>query len=184
MTDTTPGWYDDGHGTMRWYDGTQWTEHTQAPPRKPKRRVPLVGSMLLSIGALVLGIIIGTAAANAGHQTEPAAQPAGVNAPEIPPATHPAAPTVTPVTFKGDGEMNTTATRLEGDYRLDWETKGYCYYSADLEGADSHTAAFTADSPLKGTNNIHGLDAGDYYLQVITGPAPKCGWTVTLVPVE
>lgn len=25
------GWYDDGHGFLRWWDGTQWTEHTQSP---------------------------------------------------------------------------------------------------------------------------------------------------------
>ncbi|MGJ9413742.1 Ltp family lipoprotein [Aeromicrobium sp. CF4.19] len=32
MTDqkTPPGYYPDNAGTMRWFDGTQWTEHTQA----------------------------------------------------------------------------------------------------------------------------------------------------------
>jgi hypothetical protein len=25
---TPPGWYDDGHGHLRWWDGSQWTEHT------------------------------------------------------------------------------------------------------------------------------------------------------------
>ncbi|MFS0714234.1 DUF2510 domain-containing protein [Microbacterium sp. 2P01SA-2] len=28
---TPPGWYDDGHGSLRWWDGSQWTEHTHAP---------------------------------------------------------------------------------------------------------------------------------------------------------
>lgn len=37
---TPPGWYDDGHGRLRWYDGSQWTQHTAAlthtaPPRQP-----------------------------------------------------------------------------------------------------------------------------------------------------
>ncbi len=27
-TSTPAGWYDDGHGALRWWDGTQWTEHT------------------------------------------------------------------------------------------------------------------------------------------------------------
>ncbi|MDZ8171788.1 DUF2510 domain-containing protein [Microbacterium xanthum] len=27
MTATPPGWYDDGHGALRWWDGIQWTEH-------------------------------------------------------------------------------------------------------------------------------------------------------------
>lgn len=28
---TPPGWYDDGHGQQRWWDGTAWTDHVQAP---------------------------------------------------------------------------------------------------------------------------------------------------------
>lgn len=28
---TPPGWYDDGHGAMRWWDGAQWTEHVATP---------------------------------------------------------------------------------------------------------------------------------------------------------
>ncbi|GAA2995515.1 DUF2510 domain-containing protein [Microbacterium aurantiacum] len=31
MTATPPGWYDDGHGALRWWDGTQWTTHVAAP---------------------------------------------------------------------------------------------------------------------------------------------------------
>ncbi len=31
---TPPGWYPDGQGGQRWWDGTQWTEHTQ-PPAAP-----------------------------------------------------------------------------------------------------------------------------------------------------
>ena len=26
MTTTSPGWYDDGHGSTRWWDGANWTE--------------------------------------------------------------------------------------------------------------------------------------------------------------
>lgn len=28
--DTPPGWYDDGTGALRWWDGTRWTEHTHS----------------------------------------------------------------------------------------------------------------------------------------------------------
>ena len=28
---TPPGWYPDGQGGQRWWDGSQWTEHTQPP---------------------------------------------------------------------------------------------------------------------------------------------------------
>ena len=32
MSNTTPpGWYDDGRGALRWWDGAQWTEHVQTP---------------------------------------------------------------------------------------------------------------------------------------------------------
>ena len=31
---TPPGWYDDGHGQLRWFDGSQWTQHT-APLNRP-----------------------------------------------------------------------------------------------------------------------------------------------------
>jgi hypothetical protein len=31
MTTTPPGWYDDGRGALRWWDGAQWTEHVHAP---------------------------------------------------------------------------------------------------------------------------------------------------------
>lgn len=31
-----PGWYDDGHGALRWWDGAAWTEHAATPdPESP-----------------------------------------------------------------------------------------------------------------------------------------------------
>ncbi|WP_292833064.1 DUF2510 domain-containing protein [Microbacterium sp.] len=36
MADAQAGWYDDGSGTMRWWDGQQWTDTVQPPPpREP-----------------------------------------------------------------------------------------------------------------------------------------------------
>ena len=32
MTDANAGWYDDGTGTSRWWDGQRWTDQTQPPP--------------------------------------------------------------------------------------------------------------------------------------------------------
>ncbi|MDQ1216980.1 DUF2510 domain-containing protein [Microbacterium arborescens] len=50
MSDSTPpGWYDDGHGSLRWWDGARWTEHTHAlvepvpdpePEPKPELQEP------------------------------------------------------------------------------------------------------------------------------------------------
>lgn len=36
MADTQAGWYDDGSGAMRWWDGARWTDAVQPPPpREP-----------------------------------------------------------------------------------------------------------------------------------------------------
>ncbi|GAA5025766.1 DUF2510 domain-containing protein [Microbacterium fluvii] len=35
MSTTPPGWYDDGHGALRWWDGQQWTEHVAEPDPEP-----------------------------------------------------------------------------------------------------------------------------------------------------
>ncbi|GAA2009779.1 DUF2510 domain-containing protein [Microbacterium ulmi] len=32
---TPPGWYDDGHGAVRWWDGGAWTAHVQPPTAVP-----------------------------------------------------------------------------------------------------------------------------------------------------
>ena len=32
---TSPGWYDDGHGAIRWWDGNGWTKHVAAPAAAP-----------------------------------------------------------------------------------------------------------------------------------------------------
>ncbi|MCC2031228.1 DUF2510 domain-containing protein [Microbacterium allomyrinae] len=40
MTTTPPGWYDDGHGAMRWWDGAQWTEHVAQPDAETDAGAP------------------------------------------------------------------------------------------------------------------------------------------------
>ncbi|QKJ18610.1 DUF2510 domain-containing protein [Microbacterium hominis] len=35
MSTTPPGWYDDGHGALRWWDGAHWTEHVAEPDPEP-----------------------------------------------------------------------------------------------------------------------------------------------------
>ncbi|MDR1387506.1 MAG: DUF2510 domain-containing protein [Propionibacteriaceae bacterium] len=32
MAETNAGWYDDGTGVKRWWDGQKWTDQTQPPP--------------------------------------------------------------------------------------------------------------------------------------------------------
>lgn len=44
MSGTPPGWYPDAQGVMRWFDGNDWTEHTQdavpQPPASPPPAAP------------------------------------------------------------------------------------------------------------------------------------------------
>jgi hypothetical protein len=64
MTTTPPGWYDDGHGAMRWWDGTRWTEHVaaqDAPPAPAADPAPAKSKLWIVwviLGAVVLGILI------------------------------------------------------------------------------------------------------------------------------
>lgn len=37
---TPPGWYDDGHGALRWWDGQAWTEHVAVPDAAPEAEIP------------------------------------------------------------------------------------------------------------------------------------------------
>ena len=67
------GWYDDGHGTLRWWDGAAWTEHMataapEAPPTSVRRKgMPVWGWVLLATcvfllaGAVVAGGLLAVA---------------------------------------------------------------------------------------------------------------------------
>lgn len=50
-----PGWYPDSHGTTRYWDGSAWTEHTQAAPAVPSVRPPLFWAAVGGAAGLVIG---------------------------------------------------------------------------------------------------------------------------------
>ncbi|KRE29099.1 hypothetical protein ASG80_20410 [Agromyces sp. Soil535] len=82
MTDPTnppAGWYDDGRGQQRYWDGTQWTEHTGplAPPADQAATLPYDTAALGGTAGA------GTAAYD-GTGTTPYAAPAGTITPGAP----------------------------------------------------------------------------------------------------
>ncbi|WP_169581790.1 MULTISPECIES: DUF2510 domain-containing protein [Microbacterium] len=69
MTTTPPGWYDDGHGAVRWWDGGQWTEHVSGPAAPgiaadPSGATPPPSRMWMvwtGLAAVLVAIVVGAA---------------------------------------------------------------------------------------------------------------------------
>ena len=54
-----PGWYPDGSGAMRWWDGSAWTAHTTASVHDPFRpaKPESSGFNLRALGAFLVGFV-------------------------------------------------------------------------------------------------------------------------------
>ena len=74
MTTTPPGWYDDGLGTVRWWDGVQWTSHVAAPAggpapdsgagaSQPEQRRSRMWMLWVGLGTALVAVIVGAAVA-------------------------------------------------------------------------------------------------------------------------
>ena len=60
---TPAGWYDDGTGTHRYWDGTDWTEHTHTVAAPPPRKRPvwpwiLAGGVFITILGVIGGFVL------------------------------------------------------------------------------------------------------------------------------
>jgi hypothetical protein len=64
---------------------------------------------------------------------------------------------------------------MGGNYLLTWKTLGRCTYYADLNGND----IFSASTATSGVNHIHNLATQNYWIHMVTGPAPDCAWSAT-----
>ncbi|KQP68187.1 hypothetical protein ASF40_18590 [Microbacterium sp. Leaf288] len=59
MTTTPPGWYDDGHGANRWWDGTRWTERVAGTDAAPAASPAVPGAAVHGVqhdGATVTAV--------------------------------------------------------------------------------------------------------------------------------
>lgn len=192
------GWYSQpGSGKQRWWTGSQWLDS------KPKsaRTAPLAVLVVVGIAAFVVGLMAGLGGGS-GFSRQSAADerikqleaqlaeggtPSATGQSPAPATPEPQAEDVPVVaaTLSGGGNMNSEKISLKGNYGISWTTLGSCYYSATLiRDGRRGESAFTASDALSGTGNVYGLEAGDYHLDVITGPAPNCGWSVTFTPTS
>lgn len=88
MSATPPGWYDDGHGARRWWDGMQWTERVQP--------APLTGAAVPAPSPTAYTFVGDKQVGSANPDVMPGSAPAGVPAhggapgyPSVPPAAAP-----------------------------------------------------------------------------------------------
>jgi len=94
----------------------------------------------------------------------------------------------TTATLAGDGQMSTDPLHLDaGHYEVHFTYGGTCYFAASLDRLTGGNvggvgALGSGTGPVEGDTNVYDVEAGEYYVDVITGPAPGCPWEITLSP--
>lgn len=88
------------------------------------------------------------------------------------------------MTVQGGGRGSSeTFTLGGGDYSVAYSLGGDCVYFGQLRSTAGSTwpIEFAPHSgPSRGGTMIRGVPAGDYVVDVTTGPAPACSWVVSL----
>jgi hypothetical protein len=179
-----------GDGKFYW-DGTHWVPLQNSPATPVTPVTPASNSdwgkvAAVAVVALIVGGIGGYLIGSASHGASPSgaayvgtSPPASSAAPESPSAAPEA-----PRTLSAKGSGNTVKFNLAGgDYTVNYNFSGPCFYGAHLQQSPNRgTALASGTGPIKGTNNVYGVAAGSYYIYMISGSAPDCPWTITLVP--
>lgn len=211
MSDQQPaGWYPNPEqpGTQRYWDGASWSDHV-APvgglPKKSGGKGWLIGvgaCLALAIIAVIGGALAGggdedrvdtsdrTASSPSNPTTADADEPTTeTTVPEIPEPTEPATtqPAPQPIVQSGQGDGQTAPLNVPpGNYTVSYKFDGECFYGGSLEPLDSSGFEYhdlgTGQGPIEGGTNLYDVQGGEYYVKMITGPAPGCAWTVTLTP--
>lgn len=87
--------------------------------------------------------------------------------------------------FSGAGQKNSDPVQIRGgSYIVTWKGSGTCFYGASLNptsgGPGGRHSLGSGTGPIEQTDNVYGVPAGEYFLEMISGPAPGCPWTLTL----
>jgi hypothetical protein len=186
-TQAPAGWYNDPSGAVThqaYWNGERWTGDTRPGPQaalgvKQRRSGCLV--IALVVGALlIVGFIVALVAVQlAGNEVSEIFSNMGS------PVDGETAPTASGgsdrITLEGEGDGDTESFSLSGgSYTIVTEVGNDCFYSFTLRDVTdgSRVEDITSmDEAGSTTVSLHGIEAGTYYVGVITGPAPSCPWS-------
>lgn len=137
---------------------------------------------------LVLVFAAGCAISNlGGDDTEPGqAEPAVVSEVVAEPDPEPAPAPETSISMGGGGDLSSDPFVLDpGDYVVTW-TASDCSTGFSLKPLDGQwpyvRLATSGRGATEGRDNVFDVEGGRWYLEVHTGPAPGCPWTLELEP--
>ena len=84
----------------------------------------------------------------------------------------------------GQGAAKTPPFKLKGgSYTVHYKFDGECFYGGTLDstgGGFDYNEVGTGQGPVEGDTNLYNISGGEYFINMITGPAPSCAWTVTI----
>lgn len=86
------------------------------------------------------------------------------------------------VELSGEGDEVTPSFELNGgSYLVEWSFDAECSYSAWLEDDRGPVEQLAnADGPASGETHVHGVDPGEYFVDMIADNSTGCPWSITL----
>jgi hypothetical protein len=93
------------------------------------------------------------------------------------------------VTLGAGGQQATAPFRLDGGrYTVHYRFGGDCFHGGTLQSTSTDAFVYedvgTGTGPIEADTNVYGIESGEYYIDMITGPAPDCPWEIVLTAVE
>ena len=162
-------------------------DHTPGPFISPENRL---GFVLASIVALLLVIAVinphfgtSTGSETAGAPSvRPHTSALPTNKPGVVVVPSPVPPSPPPARLQWSGvrtQSTATFTLRGNSYHVTYTAGGACDYGISLRGVDgSAYPAISAQGPSRGDTYLHGVPAGQFYWNVVTG-ITGCIWSLT-----